>query len=817
MRRFQLRWAWRDLRRRVFQILAISVIVALGAGIYAGLSSTSLWRRRSIDTSLARLDAHDVRVGVVDRTVDEHALSRVLREDGAVGRVETRLVVDAPVTASHDGKEIPAAGEIVGTDLSGPHRVDRWRVMDGRDLGPGETGSVLLDLQFARAHGLPPSGKLRVGRAEVRYVGLAMSPGYFNLVTTAGEAIQGQATRAILYAPIGLARRIGGVAPGQVNDAVVTLRRDTGGGATVGPDEAGAARRLAGRIQASIARDLPGVAAIVTARADDRSLRALYDEIDSEQQLFDVFALLIIVGAGFAVFMLTRRIVEAQRREIGIAMALGVPPPRIAVRTVTFAIEIAILGAALGVGAGWLIGRWILSVIRAQAPLPYWSMPFPAGTFALAVLVALVVPLAATVAPVWRAVRVQPVEALVPAHLRAGRHRLTHLLRRTRLPGTIALQTPWRRIVRAPVRSVLTILAIAFIMTPLLAAFGATDSVTQTVDAGERLLTGRTGDRLVVQLRDHQPVTSPLVAEITGSPLVGRSAVGLDTGGFVRHGGRELGISISMGDFDDPLAVPPDIAEQHLAPGGIVISRKAASDLGVRRGGTVVLRHPTTTAGGFRFTDTRLPVRALVDSPYRFVAYMDLADPRIMGFRGIVNTVRLKPAAGVSMDELRRDMSRRSGVASALPTSALSRTMRDILALMGNLFVVLQLIIAALAFLVAYNASNIGAEERSREHATMFAFGIRIRRVALMAVGESFALAVIGVGLSLGFGAAALHWILASVFPAAIPDLAVLEDIEAASYLVTVGIALAAALAAPWLNVRRLRNMDVPSTLRYVE
>jgi hypothetical protein len=37
------------------------------------------------------------------------------------------------------------------------------------------------------------------------------------------------------------------------------------------------------------------------------------------------------------------------------------------------------------------------------------------------------------------------------------------------------------------------------------------------------------------------------------------------------------------------------------------------------------------------------------------------------------------------------------------------------------------------------------------------------------------------------------------------------------SYLVTIGIAVAAALAAPWFNVRRLRTMDIPATLRYVE
>ena len=86
-----------------------------------------------------------------------------------------------------------------------------------------------------------------------------------------------------------------------------------------------------------------------------------------------------------------------------------------------------------------------------------------------------------------------------------------------------------------------------------------------------------------------------------------------------------------------------------------------------------------------------------------------------------------------------------------------------------------------------------------------------------MSVAESLLLGVIGVGLGLGFGAAVLRWILEGVFPAAVPDLAVVQSIETSSYLLTVGIGLIAATAAPWLNVRRLRAMDIPSTLRYVE
>lgn len=788
-------------------MFAIATIVALGAGIYAGLATTSVWRQQSLDASLARLDADDVRVSLVSGlTIGRARLLNAITgaAPGELSRVEPRLVVFAPVTATRRTTAIPAAGEIVGVDLHA-HQIDRWRVTAGRDLTSDDTGVALLDSHFASQYHLPAAGTLRIGRTNVHYVGLALSPEFLNLNTTSGEAIQGQATRAVLFAPIDLAERVSGDGNATVNDAVLRVRP--------GVD----AERMSTALQRSLATTLPGLALTVTARGDDPALRALYDEIGSEQHLFDVFALLILAGAGFAAFNLTKRVVEAQRRDIGIAMSLGVPRLRIAARTMLFALEITIVGVAAGIGAGWAIAVWVLSVLRRSAPLPFWQTPFESGLFLRAALLGLIVPLAASALPVWRAVRVQPVEALLPPHLRSGGHGLTRAFRRVRLPGTITIQTPLRRIVRAPTRSALTVLAIAFIMAPLLAALGATDSASATIDSGAHILTGETGDRLLVDLVSYEPATSELVTAIERSPLVQRAEPALNTGGYLSRGSQSFGVSISMVNLESNLSAPASIAGLHLKPGGIVISRKAAADLHVRVGDEVTLQHPQRFGTGFRFVDSLLPVSAITTSPYRFVAYMDLRDERIMGLDGIVNTVKVLPRAGVTMAQLQRDIAGMPGVASALPASSLSRTMRDLLAVVGNLFIILQIVIAVLAFLVAFNASNIGTEERSRENATMFAFGVTVRRVAFMSFAESMVLGIVGVGLGIGFGAAVLRWILDSVFPAAVPDLAVLQHISISSYLLTVAIGLAATATAPWLNLRRLRAMDVPSTLRYVE
>ncbi|MGZ6905941.1 MAG: ABC transporter permease, partial [Acidimicrobiia bacterium] len=108
--RFWIRWSWRDLRRRAPQVLAIATIIALGAGVYAGLGTTSVWRRASLDATFSRLSAHDVRVSLVNGLAIDR-VTLVAAIEGAAGhdiaRVESRVVAFAPVTATRGSTVIP--------------------------------------------------------------------------------------------------------------------------------------------------------------------------------------------------------------------------------------------------------------------------------------------------------------------------------------------------------------------------------------------------------------------------------------------------------------------------------------------------------------------------------------------------------------------------------------------------------------------------------------------------------------------------------------------------------------------------------------
>jgi putative ABC transport system permease protein len=143
--------------------------------------------------------------------------------------------------------------------------------------------------------------------------------------------------------------------------------------------------------------------------------------------------------------------------------------------------------------------------------------------------------------------------------------------------------------------------------------------------------------------------------------------------------------------------------------------------------------------------------------------------------------------------------------------------MRDMLGLVTKLFVILQVVIGALAFLIAFNSSRTGSDERARENATAMAFGVPVGRVVATGVAESALLGLAGAAVGLGLGTVMQDWLMRTVFPAAVPDIAFTGSTAPTSFVLVALIGLVATAIAPLLATSRLRRMNLPGTLRYVE
>ena len=95
-------------------------------------------------------------------------------------------------------------------------------------------------------------------------------------------------------------------------------------------------------------------------------------------------------------------------------------------------------------------------------------------------------------------------------------------------------------------------------------------------------------------------------------------------------------------------------------------------------------------------------------------------------------------------------------------------------------------IAGAMALLIAFNATAINADERAREHATMFAYGVTVARVMRGSVAEGLIIGALGTAVGIAAGHGVLSWIVNENMPETMPDIGTLIAVAPLSYVLAV-------------------------------
>lgn len=789
-------------------VLATGLVLAIGTGLFATLGAMKAWRTASADASFSALNSHDLRVSAAEGSfVDGGRLRAVASGVPGVAQAQERLSLPSQIDASRPGAPLLVAGRIVGVDLSAARPVDGLARYRGRTLQRGDAGKPLavLERSFATYHELPATGTVHVTGGALRYVGHAMAPEWF-VVAREGAAWGAEASFGVVFTSLQTAQRLSGRGS-EVNEVVLRLE----------PGRDVPSTKVA--VERAFASELPAVGVTVTTRDGEDAHRFLYRDAENDQRVMLVFALLILLGAGLGAFNLVGRVVEAQRREIGIGMALGVEPSRLAIRPLLLALQVGVLGMVIGIGVAIGTAELFKPLLEEMLPLPVIETPFQRGFFLLGSALGLVVPLAAAMLPVWRGVHVAPVEAIRIGFRAAKGAGLAGLLRRVPVPGRSLAQMPLRNLLRAPRRSLMTVAGIGAVISVVIALGGMIDSfdatVQQALDDAER--GGR--DRMVVTLDRPRAIDSSEVRAIAGDRRVGTAEPGLRLPASVAGPGGSVDVGLELIGADSRLW-RPSFEKGGLDAGdrGLVLSRRAAEDLDVGVGDSITLHHPVHTGAATLGTaDTRARVAGIHSSPFRHVAFADARWASAVGLAGTANIVTVLPAADATPRDVQSALFGRPGVASVEEAAIAGRTLDDALDQFGSVLRIGWIFALALGLLMAFNATTINTDERRREHATMFAFGVRPRSVLRINVLENVAVGILATLVGLALGTAILSWVVGSLVRETFPDLAVQMAI-APGTLTAAALAGVVALAlAPIFTLRRLRLMDVPSTLRVME
>jgi putative ABC transport system permease protein len=808
--RLWVRWALRDVGRRRLQVLSIAVLLALGVGWYAALGSMSAWRKQSADASFAALRMHDLRVSLAEGS---YAPAGVLRralaglpDRGAIIGAEERLVVPVQVDASTGQRTIIVPGRIVGAPVAA--NVDRLYVKRGRPLRAGDNGRPVgqLEFAFARHYDLPPQGTLRLtGGHALRYVGQAQSPEYF-VVTAPGADFGAEAGFAVVFAPLASAQALTGHAGG-VNELVLRTRS--------GADLAA----LQGELARSLRAVLPRTGFEFTTGKQEPGRRLIEKDAEGDQKMMDVFAYLLLGAATFAAFNLISRTIEAQRREIGVGMALGVEPRVLARRPALLGTQIALLGVLLGVPIGIAANSLLGSIMQTFFPLPVLHTSLQPAVFARGAALGIILPAAATALPVWRALRVPPIEAIRVGARSAKSSGLAWMLRGVRLPGGSLGNLPIRNVLRTPRRTLMTLLGIAAVVTIVIALSGLLDSFASTLNASrQEALAGAPG-RLTVDLARPLPSSSPVIAQIRSSPTVGETQTALRLPGTIAAGRRQLEAFIETvqprGRLWHPTTTEGSLPTNRP---GVLIARRAASDLGVRVGDRIQLRHPVATGpDSYQLVSTPLVVSGIHSSPFRFLVYVNQPAARVLRVAGLTSRISVVPSRGHSAGAVKRALLQLPAVTAVQGAAAATDAVDQTMASFNDVLVVTVAVAFLMALLIAFNSTTINADERARENATMFAYGVSVSRVTRDSMVEAALTGLLGTAVGIAAGYGVLRWVVEGIMPTTMPDVGTLVSLHAPTYAIAALAGVVIVGLAPLLALRRLRHTDIPATLRVVE
>lgn len=807
-----LRWSWRDLRDRWVQVFAIAFIIALGTGVYTGLSSSSPWRLQANDDSYGLLNMYDLRAMLPDNAFIERDILldavRSIPDADVILDVDTRLIYATQVDASTADQTILVPGRIIGVDVAdGGPIINTLYMTDGRAFSATDDGAAVavLEHNFANHYDLSAGASLTIsGGHTLTLAGVGIGPEYFMVMTDEG-GLMAEANFAALFVPMATAQAMAG-REGLVNEALLTLTDD--------------ADVTAIRSQIAVAvSDAADTGLNFMVPMDDRVYNWAYEDIDNDQVMFNIITALFLAGAAFAAFNLVNRMIESQRRQIGINMALGVPARIIMIRPLLVSLQIAVLGVVFGMLLGVILSQALAALFVELVAMPVFETPFQFGIFLQGAALGIIIPFIATLPPVWRAVRVEPIDAIRTGHGVGDSSGLAPLLSSVPLPGKTFSQIPFRNLLRQPRRTLMTVLGIGMAITVIVAVGSLIDSMLGTLDIGQEQIALDTPDRIMVDLDFVYPVGSSVVRGIAGAEAVGAVEPSLRLGGNLRHDGQSLEMMIDMLPADGTLYQPT--LREGTYPANereIIISNKAARDLGVGVGDTIILEHPRRSGlMSFAMVETEVTISGIHKIPFRFQMFMTLDQAGLMGLDGLVNNVQIVPADGYSVGEVQRALFGMDGIASAQPMTVMITAMDDI---MEEFLGVLYIVIFAglvMAFLIAYNTTSINMDDRTREIATMFAFGVPIRRVTRMNAVENLITGTLATVVGLGIGMFAVNRILDMVMNLTMPELYLTQSISPVTLGLAVIVGMVLAAAVPVLHIRKMAGMDIPSALRVQE
>ena len=150
--RLWLHWSWRDLRVRWLQVAAIALIIALGTGVFAGLSGQKTWRIDSNNLSYGRLHMYDLKLTLAGGSyLNGDEFLAVLRDVAATAAREIWCLGDLVGYGADPNDCVRLVRDNAAVCLAGNHDLGVTGAIPLHEFSPGADGGTEVTESFRLA------------------------------------------------------------------------------------------------------------------------------------------------------------------------------------------------------------------------------------------------------------------------------------------------------------------------------------------------------------------------------------------------------------------------------------------------------------------------------------------------------------------------------------------------------------------------------------------------------------------------------------------------------------------------------------------
>ncbi len=565
--------------------------------------------------------------------------------------------------------------------------------------------------------------------------------------------------------------------------------------------------------------DIGPATVYVIDRTKNPGAASLSHDAMSITQIASLLPLLFFLVAALVVLTSMTRMVDEERLDIGTHKALGYGKARIISKYLIYGALASGIGSVLGViTMGKLLPWFIMTSYSIAYSIPIFPTPIDPWIAFKAIGLTIGVTLLATWGAVAASLRERPAQLMLPKAPKAGKRILLERIKPIWSRLSFSHKVTARNLLRYKARFFMAVIGIAGCTALLMVGFGLRDAIGGIVSNQYGQI--MTYDAELKFSEDAQEG----VEEAAAAALAGEE---VDSYGL--FGDANMVAAGPDGDIRFRVIIPQSAEEleryvhlrnrvdkEALSPtgDGIVITEKAASELGVSVGDTLKL-YDEDDVGDRKGSGYDFKVAGIAENYLQHYAYMlPETYQRVIGeapskTHAFVNLTDQADSDDFIARQLENDQ-----VETARLTAADIVQYEDMLGVMDKLIWVIVMLCAALAFVVLYNLTNINITERVREIATLKVLGFTSREVDMYIYREIIIMALIGALIGCVLGVPLTSYIAqaaeteAMMFGRAIDPLSFVF-----AFLITIAFAVVIALAMK----PKLAKVNMVESLKSIE